>query len=71
MLKKRKEKSDNNNKKKLSVLIFTFERTLCKESMVIVKKFDFEIMTHLYFSSSPEFIYGNFEVMYVCVCVCE
>ena len=38
--------------------------------MVIVKKFDFEILTHLYVLRSPEFIYAIFAVMYVCMCVC-
>ena len=46
------------------------EHILCKESIVIVKKFDFEILTHLYVLRSPEFIYAIFSVMYVCVCVC-
>ena len=41
---------------------------LCKENIVNVRKFDFEILTHLYFRS-PEFIYAIFMVMYVCVCV--
>ena len=43
---------------------------LCKESIVMVKKFDFEIWTYLYILRSPEFIYVIFTVMYVCMCVC-
>ena len=46
------------------------EHILCKESIVIVKKFDFEILTYLYVLMSPEFIYAIFGVMYVCMCVC-
>ena len=46
------------------------EYRLCKESVVIVKKFDLEILTHLYIFRSPEFIYSIFTVMHVCVCVC-
>ena len=41
---------------------------LCKESIVIAKKFDFEIFTYLYVFRSPEFIYAIFTVIYVCVC---
>ena len=45
---------------------------LCKESIVIVKKFDFEILTCLYVFRSAEFMYTIFTVMCVCmfVCVC-
>ena len=32
---------------------------LCKESIVIVKKFDFEILMHLYVLRSLEFIYAG------------
>ena len=46
------------------------EHILCKESIVIVKRFDFEILTYLYVFRSPEFIYAIFGVMYVCMCVC-
>ena len=46
------------------------EHILCKESIVIVKKFDVEILTYLYVLRSPEFIYAVFTVMYVCMCVC-
>ena len=49
---------------------FLFEHLLCRESIVIVKKFDFEIFTYLYVLRSPEFIYAIFAEMYVCVCVC-
>ena len=44
---------------------------LCKESIVTVKKFDFEILTYLYVLRSPEFIYAIFTVMYVCIYVSE
>ena len=49
------------------------EHILCKESIVIVKKFDFEILTDLYVLRSPEFIYAIFAVyvgVYVCMYVC-
>ena len=46
------------------------EHILCKESIVIVKEFDFEILTYLYVLRSPEFIYAIFGVMYVCMCLC-
>ena len=47
------------------------EHILCKENIVIVKKFDHEILTYLYVMRSPEFIYDIFMVMYVCVYVSE
>ena len=34
------------------------EHVLCKESIVIVKKLDFEVLTYLYVLRSPEFIYA-------------
>ena len=50
------------------------EYILCKESIVIVKKFDFEILTYLYVFRSPEFICAIFMAVYVCmyvsVCAC-
>ena len=48
------------------------EHILCNESIVIVKKLDFEILIYLYVYMSPEFIYAISSVMYVCmnVCVC-
>ena len=54
------------------MIFLLFEHILCKESIVIVKKFDFEILIYLYVLRSPEFIYAIFGVMYVrmCVCVC-
>ena len=45
------------------------ERMLCKISVVIVKKFDFEILTYLYVLRPPEFIYAIFKVIYVYVCM--
>ena len=51
------------------------EHMLCKESIVIVKKLDFEVLTYLYVFRSPEFLYTIFKMMYVClyvyVCVCS
>ena len=55
------------------VCIFQFllsEHILCKKNVVIVKKFDTEILTYLYILRSPEFIYPIFAVMYECVCAC-
>ena len=46
------------------------EHILCKERIVIVKKFDFEILTYLYVFRSPEVNYAIFTVMYVCMYVC-
>ena len=51
-------------------LLFS-EHILCKESITVVKKFDFEILTYLYVLKSPEFIYAMFMVMYACVYVSE
>ena len=42
------------------------EHILCKESILIVKKFDFEILTYLFVSKPAEFIYAIFTVMYTC-----
>ena len=53
-----------------TILFLLSEHILCKESIVIVKKFDFEILTYLYVLRSPEFIYTIFAVMYACMCVC-
>ena len=55
----------------LFILLLLSEHILRKESIVIMKKFDFEILMYLYVLRSPEFIYAIFTVMYVCVCVCE
>ena len=49
----------------LFILFLLSEHILCKESIVIVKKFDFEILMYLYTLRSPEFIYDIFGVMYV------
>ena len=49
---------------------FLSEHILCKESIVIVKKFDFEILMYLWVLRSPEFIYAIFMVMYAYVYVC-
>ena len=46
------------------------EHILCKGNIVIVKKFDIDILTYLYVLRSPEFIYAIFGEMYVCMCVC-
>ena len=51
--------------------ILLSERILCMESIVIVKNFDFEILTYLYVFGSPEFIYAIFTAMYICMCVRE
>ena len=54
----------------LDLIIFLLsEHILCKESIVILKKFDFEILTHLYVLRSLEFICAIFMVMYVRVCL--
>ena len=47
------------------------DHILCKESILIVKKFDFEILTYLYILTSPEFIYATFMVMCTCMYVNE
>ena len=44
---------------------------LCKESIVIMKKFDFKILAYLYVLRSPEFMHAIFTVMYVCMYVSE
>ena len=53
-------------------LLFS-EHLLCKESIAVVKKFDFEILTFLYVFKSSEFIYAIFygdACAYVCLYVC-
>ena len=44
--------------------------TLCKESIVIEKKFDLEILTYLCDLKCPEIIYTVFMLMHVCVYAC-
>ena len=53
--------------------LFLFsEHILCKESIVIVKKFDFGIFhVFIHLLRSPQFIYAIFAVMYASMCVCE
>ena len=51
----------------LNVSFLLSEHILCKESIVIVKKFDFDIFTYLYVFRSSEFICAIFTVMYVCM----
>ena len=54
--------------------MYTFslsEHIQSKESFVIMKKFDFRILTYLYILRSPKFIYGIFVAMYGWMCVCE
>ena len=53
-------------------LFLLSEHLLCKESIVIVKKIDFQISIFLCVFRAAEFIYAIFAVMhvYVCVCVC-
>ena len=46
-----------------------FPNILCNESIIVVKKFDFEILTYLYVLRTPKFIYAIFRVMNVCMCV--
>ena len=51
--------------------LFLFSKNvLRKESIVIIKKFDFEILTYLLVLRLPEFIYAIFTVMYLSMCVC-
>ena len=42
---------------------------LCKETIVVMKKFEFGILTYLNVLRSPEFIYAIFSVMHVCMYV--
>ena len=51
-------------------MLLLSEHRLCKESFLIVRKFDFEILTDLYVLRFPGFIYAIFALMYVCMCVC-
>ena len=44
----------------MPLCILLSEHVLCKESIVIAKKFDFEILTYLYVLRSREFIYAIF-----------
>ena len=45
------------------------EHILCKESIVTVKKFDFEILTYLYVSGIHLYYFRDDVCMYVCMCV--
>ena len=45
------------------------EHILCKEKFIIMKKFDFEILTYFYVLRSPEFIYTIPTVMHAYMCV--
>ena len=49
-----------------------FEHKLRKESIIIMKKFDFEILTYLEVLRSPDFIHVTYViiVMYVFMCAC-
>ena len=58
---------NHSSKVEKTTLLFLLSE-LCKESIVIVKKFDCEILTYLYVLRSPKFIYA-FPGMYVCICV--
>ena len=64
------EISNNFYYKSLLEVFLLSEHILCKERIVLVKKFDFEILTYLYVFRSTEFICAIFTVMYVCMCVC-
>ena len=44
------------------------EHKLHKESIVIMKKFDFEILAYLYILRFPQFICAIFTVMHACMC---
>ncbi|GBM20739.1 hypothetical protein AVEN_27215-1 [Araneus ventricosus] len=46
-------------------------RSTQRESIVIVKKFEFEILTNLHVLDFPESEKHNFGIMSVCVSVCE
>ena len=62
----------NNRSSRLLVIHFFWlsEHTLCKESIVIMKKFGFEILTYLYVLRPSEFMYAIFTVMFVFMYVC-
>ena len=57
----------------MKLILLIYLNVLCKESIVITKKFDFEILAHLYSSRSSQFIcdtrYAIFTVMDVCMWV--
>ena len=56
----------------LKKYFFISEHILCKESIMILKKFNFEILTHLYILRSHEFIYAILVTcIYMCVYVSE
>ena len=51
-------------------IFFLSEHITFKKNIVIVKKFDFEILAYLYILGSSEFIYSIVTVINVCVCAC-
>ena len=59
---------NHSSKVEKTTLLFLLSE-LCKESIVIVKKFDCEILTYLYVLRSPKFIYAfsGYVCMYMCV----
>ena len=63
------KRNKTKNKNKANSRFLLSEHILCKESIVIMKEIDFEILTDFYALRSPEFIYVIFTVMYVCMCV--
>ncbi|GBL89240.1 RNA-directed DNA polymerase from mobile element jockey [Araneus ventricosus] len=54
-----------------SPLLFIFYFLVQRESIVIVKKFELEILTNLHVLDLPDSEKHNFGIMSVCVCVCE
>ena len=61
----------NKNQKKIKLVyvkpFLLSNHILCKKIIVIMKKFDFKVLTYLYVCRSAEFIYAIFTVMYACV----
>ena len=67
------KRNKTKNKNKANSRFLLSEHILCKESIVIMKEIDFEILTNLYFFRFSDSIYAIFTMTCarLCVCTCD